>query len=245
MAIDTLGANALASNSVTTAKIAADAVTSAKIPAGAVVVSDIADDSVTTAKIADDAITQALIAAGAVGNTEVASGISASKLTTGNLPVGQMPASSILQIASTNSFIVNEVQFDSGAYYNFPTLTVTPKSDNSTFLVVSFPRFYTRIADRAGLYYGNTHVFVQDTTSSGTPQTKCHEWLNYSDNSAVNTADDTDGFRVQYTAMATFANSSTSSRGFRTRAYSAATSGGKGRIAGEYLYFQLAIELKG
>ena len=48
MAIDTLGANALASNSVTTAKIAADAVTSAKIPAGAVVASDVADGSVST-----------------------------------------------------------------------------------------------------------------------------------------------------------------------------------------------------
>ena len=56
MAIDTLGANALASNSVTTAKIAADAVTSAKIPAGAVVASDVADGSVTTAKLADNAI---------------------------------------------------------------------------------------------------------------------------------------------------------------------------------------------
>ena len=235
MAIDTLGANALASNSVTSAKIADDAVVAA----------DITDGSITTAKVANDAITQALIAAGAVGNTEVASGISASKLTAGNLPVGQMPASSILQIASTNTFIVNEVQFNSGAYYDFPTLTVTPKSDNSTFLVVSWPRFYTRIGDRAGLYYSNTHVYVQDTTSSGTPQTKCHEWLNYSDNSASNSADDTDGFRVQYTAMATFANTATSSRGFRTRAYSAATSGGKGRIAGEYLYFQLAIELKG
>ena len=57
MAIDTLGANALASNSVTTAKIAADAVTSAKIPAGAVVASDVADGSVTTAKLADNAVT--------------------------------------------------------------------------------------------------------------------------------------------------------------------------------------------
>ena len=54
MAIDTLGANALASNAVTTAKIAADAVTSAKIPAGAVVVSDVADDAITGAKLAND-----------------------------------------------------------------------------------------------------------------------------------------------------------------------------------------------
>lgn len=59
MAIDTLGANALASNSVTTAKIAADAVTSAKIPAGAVVASDVADGSVTTTKLADNAVTSA------------------------------------------------------------------------------------------------------------------------------------------------------------------------------------------
>ena len=59
MAIDTLGANALASNSVTTVKIADDAVTSAKIPAGAVVVGDIADGSISTAKLADDAVTSA------------------------------------------------------------------------------------------------------------------------------------------------------------------------------------------
>ena len=59
MAIDTLGANALASNSVTTAKIAADAVTSAKIPADAVVATDIAAGSITTAKIADNAVTSA------------------------------------------------------------------------------------------------------------------------------------------------------------------------------------------
>ena len=58
MAIDTLGANALASNSVTTAKIVNDAVTAAKIPAGAVV-ADIADGGITTAKLADDAVTSA------------------------------------------------------------------------------------------------------------------------------------------------------------------------------------------
>ena len=56
MAIDTLGANALASDSVTTAKISDDAVTAAKIPAGAVV-ADIADGGITTAKLADDAVT--------------------------------------------------------------------------------------------------------------------------------------------------------------------------------------------
>ena len=71
MAIDTLGANALASNSVTTAKIAADAVTSAKIPAGAVVAADVADGSITTAKLADDAVSSAKIASNAVGSDAV------------------------------------------------------------------------------------------------------------------------------------------------------------------------------
>ena len=51
MAIDTLGANALASDSVTTAKIANDAVTGAKIPDDAVVAADIADGSITSAKL--------------------------------------------------------------------------------------------------------------------------------------------------------------------------------------------------
>ena len=59
MAIDTLGANALASDSVTTAKIVNDAVTSAKIPDGAVVAADVADGSISTAKLADDAVTSA------------------------------------------------------------------------------------------------------------------------------------------------------------------------------------------
>ena len=59
MAIDTIGANALASNSVTTAKIANDAVTGAKIPADAVVAADIADGSITTAKLADNSVTSA------------------------------------------------------------------------------------------------------------------------------------------------------------------------------------------
>ena len=61
MAIDTLGANALASDSVTTVKIADNAVTGAKIPADAVVAADIADGSITSAKIADDAVNSAKI----------------------------------------------------------------------------------------------------------------------------------------------------------------------------------------
>ena len=145
MAIDTLGANALASNSVTTAKIVNDAVTSAKIPAGAVV-ADIADggittaklaaDAVTSAKIADDAITQALIAAGAVGNTEVASGISAAKLTTGTVPNAQMPSGSMLQVIQTTATSVHNYGGSSGwsnpSSYN---VTITPSSASNKVMV--------------------------------------------------------------------------------------------------------------
>ena len=82
MAIDTLGANALASDSVTTVKIANDAVTAAKIPAGAVV-ADIADGGITTAKLADDAVTSAKVADDAVTGGKLANDISIS--TTGNI----------------------------------------------------------------------------------------------------------------------------------------------------------------
>ena len=71
MAIDTLGANALASNSVTTAKVADDAITSAKVAAGAVAVADIADGSITTAKLADNAVTTAKITDDAVTSGKV------------------------------------------------------------------------------------------------------------------------------------------------------------------------------
>mgnify|MGYP006241984947 CR=1 FL=1 len=89
MAIDTLGANALASNSVTTAKIANDAVTGAKIPADAVVAADIADGSITTAKLADDAVTNAKVGANAVGTTEIADDAVTSAKSDGSLGIGR------------------------------------------------------------------------------------------------------------------------------------------------------------
>ena len=83
MAIDTLGANALASNSVTSAKIAD----------GAVVTADIADDAITTAKISNDAIgadqladnsvVTANITSGAISTAKVADGAVTSVKTTG------------------------------------------------------------------------------------------------------------------------------------------------------------------
>ena len=108
MAIDTLGANALASNSVT------------------------------TAKIADDAITQALIAAGAVGNTEVASGVSASKVTTGTLPVAQIPAGAVIQVKSTTYSATTAVAADTSSHSWKDTaiaVSITPISTSSKIYI--------------------------------------------------------------------------------------------------------------
>jgi len=111
MAIDTLGANALASNCVTTAKIAADAVTSAKIPAGAVVVGDIANGSITTDKLAADAVTSAKIASEAVDGSHV--GTNAFMLDTWYMTVDK--------VASASSFIIGSS--DSSSWTNQTTTT--------------------------------------------------------------------------------------------------------------------------
>ena len=70
MAIDTLGANALASNSVTSAKIAADAVVAADITDGSVTTDKLAADAVTAAKLADNAVVTANVVDGAVTATK-------------------------------------------------------------------------------------------------------------------------------------------------------------------------------
>ena len=123
MAIDTLGANALASNSVTTAKIVDDAVTSAKIPAGAVVVGDIADGSITTAKLAADAVTAAKLADNAVVTANIASGAITS---------GVMPTGTVIQTVSgrTDTRVVsNAISMD------IVSATITPSSTSNKILI--------------------------------------------------------------------------------------------------------------
>ena len=89
MAIDTLGANALASNSVTTAKISDEAVTSAKVAAGAVAVADIADGSITTAKLADNAVTTAKIVDSAVTQPKTVAGKARNSVINGAMQIAQ------------------------------------------------------------------------------------------------------------------------------------------------------------
>lgn len=133
MAIDTLGANALASNSVTSAKIAADAVTTAKIandavtgakiPADAVVAADIADGSITTAKLAADAVTTAKIATNAVRD--------------------EMPTGAVLQTVYAkrgHNSGSGHLSFNTGAAGTFADATdmnlqITPSSTSSKVLL--------------------------------------------------------------------------------------------------------------
>jgi microcystin-dependent protein len=83
-------ATTIANNAVTTAKIADSNVTTAKIADSNVTTAKIADSNVTTAKIADASVTTAKIADSNVTDAKLASGIDASKLTTGTLPIARI-----------------------------------------------------------------------------------------------------------------------------------------------------------
>lgn len=187
--------------------------------------------TIATAKIADDAITSALLAADAVD----ANALSSSAITSGDLPAG-----CVLQIVTSSNFISSEVQISAGNSYNFATVSITPKSSSSTLIFFSNPRFYTRAADRTSSNNNsNTHIIIEDITNS--TDVKHDEWINYSD--AQYTTNNTDGFRVRYPVLASFSNSVTTQRQFRTRA-DAKAGYGSGRIGGEGIMFQMIVEVE-
>ena len=179
MAIDTLGANALASNSVTTAKIANDAVTGAKIPADAVVAADIADGSVTTAKLAADAVTSAKIADDGVTSAKLDTNIAVA----GTLGVtGATTLSSTLASgAITSTGAVQGTQFNVGGLKVLETSTFdygnsTNKSVNTAYdftytlaagTWIPFLKFYAAFfenhgnSNSTGVYYPFTYLGSQ------------------------------------------------------------------------------------
>lgn len=163
------------------------------------------------------------------------SGISASAVDTGTLPDGILPAGCVLQIVTDHTYITNEVQISPGSSYNFPTLSITPKSSSSNLIFFSNPRFYSRAVDRSS-NSSNTHIKIDDITNS-TVITH-DEWINYSDNSSP-----TDGFRVRYPVLYTFSNTVTTQRQFRTRA-EAQSGYAYGRIGGEGFISQMIVEVE-
>ena len=149
-------------------------------------------------------------------------------------PGGWNLAGAVLQSVQNSTFITSEVQIANASSYNFPTIAITPKSSSSTLIYMSAPRFYSRAADRSGTY-GNTSIYIDE---AGGSNTKMHEWINYADNYST-----TDGLRLSYPINYHYSNSSTSTRTFNTRAYCGAPSSSKGRIAGEYMFVQMIIEI--
>ena len=156
-------------------------------------------------------------------------------------PTGWSLEGAVLQIVTDHAFIPSEVQISAGSSYNFPTVTITPKSSSSKLIFFSNPRFYTRSQDRYGsgnTQYGNTHIKIDDITNSSV--ITHDEWINYSDQQSTG---NTDGFRIRYPVLYTFNNTVTTQRQFRTRAQ--ALSGyGYGRIGGEGYISQMIVEVE-
>ena len=108
MAIDTLGANALASNSVTTAKVADDAITNAKIGAGAVGTTEVAAGAVTTAKIADKAVTSA----------KALNFGSRNLIINGAMKICQRHSTNSVQLAASEQYLTDRFFNDIGSSYD-------------------------------------------------------------------------------------------------------------------------------
>lgn len=157
-------------------------------------------------------------------------------------PSGWSLDGAILQVVTDNTWIPAEVQIGAGSSYNFPTLSITPKSSSSKLIFFSNPRFYTRSADRHGsgnTLFGNTHIKIDDITNSAV--ITHDEWINYSDSQS--TTGNTDGFRVRYPVLYTFNNTVTTQRQFRTRA-EAQSGYANGRIGGEGYISQMIVEVE-
>jgi len=191
-----------------------------KIQDGTVVDADIASLSASklTGTLSADRLGAGSIAAAKLVDTYLA-GVTASDL----------PSGAILQVKSTNSWIQSEQTIASGAYYNFPSVTITPKSSNSTIYIFATPTFYSRSADGT---YGNTWVYLADSTNN--LQYKMHEWVNYSD------VQSHFGLRIRHPFIYPFSNTVTTAREFRCRAYA---NGYTGRIGGENMHSIVAIEV--
>ena len=146
----------------------------------------------------------------------------------------------VIQVVHRHDYLTSEVQISASNYYNYQTLSITPKSSSSKLIFMSNPRFYTRSQDRTGSgnSYGNTYIYVQDVTNN--TSIKSQEWLNYHDQQVSNQSSASDGLRLQYNVYCEFSNTVTTQRQFRTRAYAVVN---YGRIGGEMLMSQIIMEV--
>jgi len=162
------------------------------------------------------------------GNIDITGTITADAFA---LLASDLPSGAILQVKSTNSYIPNEQTISPGSYYNFPSVTITPKSSNSTIYIFTTPTFYSRSTDGTA---SDTWIYLADSTNN--IQVKMHEWVNYSD------VQSHFGLRLRYPFIYPFSNTVTTAREFRCRAY-ANHSSKYGRIGGENMHSIVAIEV--
>ena len=140
-------------------------------------------------------------------------------------------------------FLINhgttaETQFAYDTSYNFPSISITPKSTSSTLIFWCNPIFFTREADRASVAYSWTRLYADETTSGNTSSQLAVDWVNYADDYA-----NPDGFRQQYTCINSYSNSVTTQRTFRARAYCQIASG-FGRIGESPRYTNIIAEVE-
>ena len=105
------------------------------------------DGTVSTAKIGNSAVT----------NAKIASGVSASKITTGTLPHLQLPSGSVLQVLSMRTdggtSTTSTSLIDTGM-----TLTITPKATSSKIII---------LANMYEVYTGNTNTSAMFSINRG------------------------------------------------------------------------------
>jgi hypothetical protein len=161
----------------------------------------------------------------------VGTGIPANALS-GRIPASNANLGSMLQVVHDHNYIASESAVSVGSFYNFNTISITPRSNNSRILCMCNPTFYSRTSDGGGS--PNTKVYVQDITNSN--QILLHEWMNYSDNRPT-----TDGLRLKYPFMYFFDNTVTTQRQFRFRAEATLQ---QGRVGGENMVTTICIEFQ-
>ncbi len=111
MAIDTIGVNALATGSVTSAKIADGAVVAADVADGSVTTAKLAADAVTDAKLADNAVVSANISAGALEGTGVNLG-RRNMIVNGDMRINQRAQTVTATGYTLDRFRIAKVNFD-------------------------------------------------------------------------------------------------------------------------------------
>jgi len=148
------------------------------------------------------------------------------------------PNGVVQQVVINNHTLNSEYTFAYNASYNFPTISITPKSTSSTIIFWANPVMFSRAADRSSAAYGWTNMYVVETTSGSTSSTGVLEWLNYADSYA-----NPDGYRQQYQPMCHFSNSVTTQRDFNLRA-TCHIANGQGRVGNMPRYSHMLIEVE-